>query len=523
MKTRPEGVSDSALVVALRDGWGVEAATIEHVPWGFGSHHWIATDAAGARWFVTLNDTSDLSMGPHQLRTAFTAARALRDAGLEFVAAPLPTVRGERGVFADLDDRYTASLFDFLDGDTTDEPLEVAALLPRLHDATDVVASIALREDFELPHRLELAAAIGDLDAEPWESGPFAEPARDLLETNLDFVTSLVAEYDSLVSRARSDALSDTRSSWVITHGETHPQNVMRTPDGLVLIDWDTARIAPRERDLWMLPREAHHAYEELTGRVVDADTLLLYQRWFELSEIGCYTALFRGPHVRDADTEESWENHLYFLAPQRRVAAAYDRLADTFGPWSDRVTPSFREHYIDVLRARLDSGARVLEMGCAAGVPVARALAETFDVTGIDVSPQMIESARANVPSMTFRVADMSHVEFEPASFDAVIALHSLIHVPRTKHAELFKRIARWLKPGGLFIASLGAHDLPAATEQDWLGGGEMYWSSFDAATNTRLLTAAGLTVEEAIVRDQIEPPNNPVQFLWVTCTRGA
>lgn len=67
-----------------------------------------------------------------------------------------------------------------------------------------------------------------------------------------------------------------------------------------------------------------------------------------------------------------------------------------------------------------LKPGARVLDVGCGTGVPVAAMLAEAgLDVTGIDIAPKMIEIARAEVKGR-FLVADC--LEYEPeGSFDAV------------------------------------------------------------------------------------------------------
>jgi 2-polyprenyl-3-methyl-5-hydroxy-6-metoxy-1,4-benzoquinol methylase len=44
-----------------------------------------------------------------------------------------------------------------------------------------------------------------------------------------------------------------------------------------------------------------------------------------------------------------------------------------------------------------------VLDVGCGAGVPVARALTRRFSVTGIDISGRMVDRARMNVPEGTF------------------------------------------------------------------------------------------------------------------------
>jgi cyclopropane fatty-acyl-phospholipid synthase-like methyltransferase len=66
-----------------------------------------------------------------------------------------------------------------------------------------------------------------------------------------------------------------------------------------------------------------------------------------------------------------------------------------------------------------------VLELGCGAGIPVTRALAERYRVTAVDVSARQLQLACGNVPDATFLRADMSTVVFAPESFDGVIAIH--------------------------------------------------------------------------------------------------
>jgi SAM-dependent methyltransferase len=133
-----------------------------------------------------------------------------------------------------------------------------------------------------------------------------------------------------------------------------------------------------------------------------------------------------------------------------------------------------------------------------------------------------MVRLARRNAPRAVFLRADMASVAFRPASFDGVVAFYSLIHVPRVHHAGLVARVRRWLRPGGVLVASLGWHDLPVGTNPDWLGGGPMHWSFFDAQTNLRLLGEAGLEVEEARVVPQVEDEVK-VSFLWVVAHKPA
>ncbi len=97
----------------------------------------------------------------------------------------------------------------------------------------------------------------------------------------------------------------------VITHGEPHPGNILRSAGTLFLIDWDTAGLALPERDLWDLAeadsREADR-YAELTGRRLDIAVMHMYRMRWSLEEIMLSLREFRGPHERNEDTELTWE-----------------------------------------------------------------------------------------------------------------------------------------------------------------------------------------------------------------------
>jgi 2-polyprenyl-3-methyl-5-hydroxy-6-metoxy-1,4-benzoquinol methylase len=202
---------------------------------------------------------------------------------------------------------------------------------------------------------------------------------------------------------------------------------------------------------------------------------------------------------------------------PRHLVARGYDEIADRYLAWSTDHT--VRLQWLTELRAAVPPPAGILDLGCGAGVPVARWLVDAgYAVTGIDGSRVQIERARRNVPEATFRDADMTAVELEPASFDGVVAMYSITHVPRAEHAALFRRIHGWLRPGGILIASLGAGDAPDWTGE-WLGT-EMFVSHFDAGTNLRLLTEAGFAIErhEVVAEDE---EGETVSFLWVLARR--
>lgn len=205
---------------------------------------------------------------------------------------------------------------------------------------------------------------------------------------------------------------------------------------------------------------------------------------------------------------------------PQDLVAHSYDAIAERYAAWTGDALTGARQHYIELLQRETPPGAPVLDLGCGTGVPVARALAARYRVTGVDGSARSIGLADQNVPHATFFQADMTQVEFPPGSFAAVISSYAIIHVPRAEHAALLHRIASWLQPGGLLVATMGAQE-SEGMEEDWLGV-PMYWSHFDAATNQQLVTNAGFELVEAVL-DTADEDGQPITHLWVVGRKPA
>lgn len=202
----------------------------------------------------------------------------------------------------------------------------------------------------------------------------------------------------------------------------------------------------------------------------------------------------------------------------KRTVARGYDRMAERYNAWAVDVRVQEREHYTRALLDALPEGAAVLELGCGAGLPTTRAFAERFGVTGVDISERQIALARRNVPGARFVHADMAGLDLPPGSYDGVAAFYSLTHVPREEHGALLARIAGWLRPGGLFVGSMGA----GPSEGEWeFHGVPMVFSHYDATTNRRLVADAGLAIESARVETEDED-GEPTPFLWVVARKA-
>lgn len=323
MLAPPSDLNVAELTHALSDGWSIDATELAYLPVGFGSHHWRATTSDDTRCFVTV----DVHSSPgtvDELRRAFAAAVALqRDAGLSFVLAPVPDAAGEP-VRTLHGGRFTVAVTSWIDAaplgqhefESAGDRNELLALLGHLHAATPhLAAAVPPPVDLTPPDVQHLRSALDRVDqADAWNTGPFGEPARALLLSDLDRVTTALARYGELEAAVQAD-----RSiPWVITHGEPHQANVLRGPDGsLHLIDWDTARLAPRERDLWMVLDDScdpatYHAAAD--GPPASPLALRLFRMHWDLGEIATYLREFRSPHADDPNTRESWKNLRAYL-----------------------------------------------------------------------------------------------------------------------------------------------------------------------------------------------------------------
>jgi SAM-dependent methyltransferase len=148
-------------------------------------------------------------------------------------------------------------------------------------------------------------------------------------------------------------------------------------------------------------------------------------------------------------------------------------------------------------LLTRLPEVSRILDLGCGPGIPITSALAERHHVVGVDISPKMVELAKRNVPNGTFVCGDIMAADLVPMSFDAVVALYVIFHLPREEHESLFRHIYAWLRPGGYLLVTVSLSNEAPYIEEDFFGT-QMYWSNFSESEYQALLTQIGFNLLE-------------------------
>jgi SAM-dependent methyltransferase len=179
-------------------------------------------------------------------------------------------------------------------------------------------------------------------------------------------------------------------------------------------------------------------------------------------------------------------------------------------------------------LQSNGNGTAKVLELGCGAGVPATKYLLDVerpfFSITGNDISTSQLDLARSNLAQyadrLTLMEGDMLALSFPAATFDAVTGFYSIIHLPREEQTQLMSKIMEWLKPGGYFLANFSIRDLPILEEDKWLGHekGWMFWSSWGEAKSVEMVENVGLKVSVKGVRQAVDDTT----FVWMLARKG-
>jgi aminoglycoside phosphotransferase (APT) family kinase protein len=316
--TPPEGLPEDLLAAVLTRGWGLTVTSLAYRPVGWGSHHWEVTGASGTRWFVTADELENkrhtlaepLTEAFGRLRASLATAVELRELGLEFVVAPVPARDGAPLVRAS--ERFSVALYPWVDGQSFDwgnfpGPAHRRAVLDMLiaiHTAPPAAARHALADDFAIPHRDELEAALAGADAAG--AGPYAGPLGRLVAEHAGPVRARLDYYDEQRLRAPAEPARP-----VVTHGEPHPGNTMLAGGHWLFIDWDTVLVAPPERDLWSLDRgdgSVLAAYAAATGVTPRPWLLELYRVRWDLADVAVDVSRFRRPHVGTAEDDQAFE-----------------------------------------------------------------------------------------------------------------------------------------------------------------------------------------------------------------------
>ncbi|KAI0854526.1 S-adenosyl-L-methionine-dependent methyltransferase [Xylaria cubensis] len=219
----------------------------------------------------------------------------------------------------------------------------------------------------------------------------------------------------------------------------------------------------------------------------------------------------------------------------KERLKASYDAMASTYNEWTIPHSKQ-RLEYLEKALEYLGQSTKpekpaFLELGCGCGLPITKKLLSYPEAKVIanDLSETQIALARENLiqgpedgvaQRLELIQGDMNGLEFPDGSLDLVVGFYSIIHLPRSEQTTLLGRIAKWLKPGGYFVANFSKEENESAVMEKWLDEdkGWMFWSAWGKEKTLGQMKDAGFDVVVAETADDVVDDSS---FLWVVAKR--
>jgi len=157
-----------------------------------------------------------------------------------------------------------------------------------------------------------------------------------------------------------------------------------------------------------------------------------------------------------------------------KTVEESYDKMGEAYH--NTRNNEKFNSELERFAKLLPDAG-HILDSGCGVGKPVSQFMTQRgFQVTGVDISSKMIELAKENVPEGEFYQMNILEMDFQDNSFDGIICVYTLWHIPRSNHSSIIRNFHRMLKKNGILILNTGIHESEGMSQ---FFGEPMLWST--------------------------------------------
>lgn len=175
-------------------------------------------------------------------------------------------------------------------------------------------------------------------------------------------------------------------------------------------------------------------------------------------------------------------------------LVQSYDRMAhlrdfDRYEDWKRQERRDFST------RLMREGKSRILDLGCGTGRDSLWFAEKEFQVTCIDLSPQMVKACKKK--GLQARQMDFLAPTFPEASFEALFGLNALVHVTREELPEALKKLKGLLVDQGLFyLGQYGGSDFEGVLDKDNYRPKRFF--SFPSEATLRPLLEQAFTIEQ-------------------------
>lgn len=203
-----------------------------------------------------------------------------------------------------------------------------------------------------------------------------------------------------------------------------------------------------------------------------------------------------------------AWEDAVAIARAYTGDVPEYARIND------DR---SFAEPLLDRLVKHLPAGATVADLGCGPGWETEALADRGFRAVGVDVTPDFLAFAAREHPAGGYVAGDFLALPFRSGVLDGAWACSSLVHVPWRDIDAALAEIARVLRPGGAFFASMQAGSVEGPLASRTFPDKTFHYAYYEPDDWRVRLTRAGFEVTWFNTHEEAPEHCNPGAHGWI------
>ncbi|MFG1646924.1 methyltransferase domain-containing protein [Amycolatopsis sp. NPDC049252] len=189
------------------------------------------------------------------------------------------------------------------------------------------------------------------------------------------------------------------------------------------------------------------------------------------------------------------------FLNPTR---ATYAIVAESYNDFVPPIREDIEDRALLAAFADLARGGPVADLGCGTGLVTAYLASLGLDVSGIDLTPEMLAVARRNHPELRFSEGSLLALDLPDGGLAGAVAWYSIIHTPPSSLPVVAAELFRVLRPGGHLQLGFHVGDRRHHRSDGYGHEGfslDIYWLPVDRVCD--LMSDAGFEILTKVLRN--------------------
>lgn len=226
----------------IEQNYNIKIANYRIPQRGYVAETFVLTDTKGQEYFAKITDKP---LFQKQIIESLPVLDSMHKSGVEKICYPIPA---NSGLYCEFKD-YLIVLFNNINAQQSyNYPMRsFGKLLGSIHASTAKVATLPKKETFDFSSARQTYANFKSILLQDTDD-EFVNKFIAVGEAYEDDVSDYFSCFSKLSKRCAAHKAS---FDYVITHNDAGGNVLVKSPDDLYLIDWDSIMLAPAERDTW--------------------------------------------------------------------------------------------------------------------------------------------------------------------------------------------------------------------------------------------------------------------------------